>query len=112
MSNPKFEIFKGKDGQFYFRFRSSNGKIILLSEAYPAKASCINGIDSVKRNAPNDDRYERIDKVGDYRFTLKAANHEPIARSSEGYTTKVNRENAIDVVKKETPNAPTEDQTV
>ncbi|MBT1711960.1 DUF1508 domain-containing protein [Fulvivirgaceae bacterium PWU5] len=112
MNNPKFEIFKAKNGEFYFRFKAGNGKIIIISEGYVGKPSCVNGIDSVKRNAPNDNRYERTDKTDDYRFNLKAENGQVIARSSEGYTTKVNRENAIDVVKKEAPNAPTEDQTV
>jgi uncharacterized protein YegP (UPF0339 family) len=112
MNDPKFQIFKGKNDEFYFRFRAGNGKIILRSEGYSLRASCSNGIESVKRNAPNDNRYERIDKTDDYRFNLKAENGQVIASSSEGYTTKVNRENAIDVVKKEAPNAPTEDQTV
>ncbi len=112
MNNPKFEIFKAKNSEFYFRFKAGNGKIIIISEGYIGKSSCINGIESVKRNAPNDNRYERIDKVDDYRFNLKAENGQVIARSSEGYTTTVARENGIDVVKAEVPNAPTDDQTI
>lgn len=112
MNNPKFEIFKAKNGEFYFRFKAGNGKIIILSEGYVGKPSCVNGIESVKRNAPTDNRYERIDKTDDYRFNLKAENGQVIARSSEGYTTKIARENAIDVVKTEAPHAPTDDQTV
>ena len=111
MNNFKFEIFKGKNGEFYFRFKAANGKIIIISEGYVGKSSCVNGIESVKRNAPHDNRYERIDKTDDYRFNLKAENGQVIARSSEGYASKQSRENAIDVVKAEAPTAPTDDQT-
>jgi len=112
MNNPKFEIFKAKNGEFYFRFKAGNGKIIIISEGYVGKPSCFNGIESVRRNAPNDNRYERADKSDDYRFNLKAENGQVIARSSEGYTTKPARENAIDVVKTEASSAQTDDQTV
>ncbi len=50
--HPKFEVYKDKAGEFRFRLKASNGEIILVSEGYKAKASCLNGIDSVKRNAP------------------------------------------------------------
>lgn len=112
MNNPKFEIFKAKNAELYFRFKAGNGKTIIISEGYVGKSSCINGIESVKRNAPLDNRYERIDKTDDYRFNLKAENGHVIARSSEGYTSKVARDNAINVIKTEAPNAPTDDQTL
>lgn len=47
----KFEIKRQKDGQFYFVLKASNGEVIARSEAYKAKASCQNGIESVKKNA-------------------------------------------------------------
>ena len=49
--NPKFEIFGGKDGKFYFRLRAANGQNIGSSEGYNSLASCKNGIKSVKKNA-------------------------------------------------------------
>jgi len=49
---PKFEIFKGSGGKYRFRLRASNNEIIAQSEAYNSKASCMNGIKSVKKNAP------------------------------------------------------------
>ncbi|MCL1838848.1 MAG: YegP family protein [Propionibacteriaceae bacterium] len=52
-TNPKFEIYKDKAGEFRFRLKATNGEIILASEGYKAKASCLNGIDSVVRNAPD-----------------------------------------------------------
>jgi uncharacterized protein YegP (UPF0339 family) len=49
----KFEIFKGKNDEFYFRFRAPNGEPMLASEGYTAKASAQNAIDSIKKNAPD-----------------------------------------------------------
>ena len=50
---PKFVITKSyKDDQYYFTLNAPNGKTILQSEGYKTRGGCINGIDSVKRNAP------------------------------------------------------------
>lgn len=49
---PKFEIYNDKAGEFRFRLKARNGEIILSSEGYKAKASCENGIESVRKNAP------------------------------------------------------------
>ncbi len=51
-SHPKFEIYRGKDEQFYFRLVAKNGQNILASEGYTAKESCNKGILSVGKNAP------------------------------------------------------------
>lgn len=48
MSNPKFQVFKGKDGQFYFRLKAANGEVIASSEGYTTKQSCLNGIAAIK----------------------------------------------------------------
>ena len=50
--HPKFEIYTDKAGEFRFRLKATNGQIIATSEGYKAKASCLNGIESVKKNAP------------------------------------------------------------
>jgi len=50
--SAKFEVFKDSSGQFRFRLRASNNEIIAISEAYTSKANCMNGVDSVKKNAP------------------------------------------------------------
>ena len=52
-TNPKFELYTDKAGEFRFRLKARNGEIIAVSEGYKAKASCLNGIDSVRRNAPD-----------------------------------------------------------
>lgn len=50
-AHPKFEMYQDKAGQFRFRLKARNGKIIAVSEGYTTKASCENGIDSVRKNA-------------------------------------------------------------
>ncbi len=52
VTNPKFEVYKDKAGEFRFRLKAKNGEIIATGEGYKAKASCLNGIDSIRRNAP------------------------------------------------------------
>ena len=49
--HPKFEIYTDKAGEFRFRLKATNGQIIAVSEGYKAIASCLNGIESVKKNA-------------------------------------------------------------
>ena len=53
VTNPKFEMYTDKAGEFRFRLKARNGETIAASEGYKAKASCLNGIDSVRRNAPD-----------------------------------------------------------
>ena len=53
VKNPKFEIYADKAGEFRFRLKATNGQVIATSEGYKAKASCENGIESVKKNAPD-----------------------------------------------------------
>ena len=50
--HPKYEVYQDKAGEYRFRLKARNGEIIAVSEGYKAKPSCLNGIDSVKRNAP------------------------------------------------------------
>ena len=51
-TNPKFELYEDKAGEYRFRLKARNGEIIAVSEGYKAKASCENGIESVRKNAP------------------------------------------------------------
>lgn len=57
--NPKFEVYADKKGEIRFRLKAANGEIIATGEGYKAKAGCKNGIESIKKNAPEaeiDDR--------------------------------------------------------
>jgi len=49
---PKFEIYIGSGEQYRWRLKAPNGEIIASGEAYSSKAACMNGINSVKTNAP------------------------------------------------------------
>jgi uncharacterized protein len=49
----KFVLKKGSTGKFSFTLVAANGQVIATSEAYESKASAVNGIESVKRNAPD-----------------------------------------------------------
>ena len=51
--NPKFEVYQDKAGEFRFRLKAANGQIIATGEGYKSKSGCLNGIDSIKRNAPD-----------------------------------------------------------
>lgn len=55
MAHPCFRITTQKDGQFRFSLTAKNGEIIATSEAYKSKQGCMNGIESVKKNAPEAD---------------------------------------------------------
>lgn len=52
VKHPKYEVYTDKAGEFRFRLKARNGEIIAVSEGYKAKTSCLNGIESVKKNAP------------------------------------------------------------
>lgn len=51
--HPKFEVYVDKAGEFRFRLKATNGQVIAVGEGYKAKASCLNGIESIKKNAPD-----------------------------------------------------------
>ena len=51
VTHPKFEMYQDKAGEFRFRLKARNGEIIGVSEGYTSKASCLNGIESVRKNA-------------------------------------------------------------
>ena len=49
--HPKFEIYKDKADEFRFRLKATNGQVIATSEGYTTHANCVNGVESVKKNA-------------------------------------------------------------
>ncbi len=51
VKHPKFELYEDKAGEFRFRLKARNGEIIATSEGYKSKSSCLNGIESVRKNA-------------------------------------------------------------
>jgi len=51
LKHPKFEMYQDKAGEYRFRLKATNGQVIAVSEGYTAKAGCLNGIESVQKNA-------------------------------------------------------------
>lgn len=100
-----------KNGEFQFNLKAGNGEVILTSEGYTAKASCLNGIESVKKNSTDDNRYDRKEaKNGKFFFNLKAGNGQIIG-SSEMYESASGRDKGIESVKRNAPDASTDDQS-
>lgn len=107
----KFVIKQSSNEQFYFSLVAGNGEKILASEMYKAKASAENGIESIKKNATLAERYEKkTASNGKPYFVLKAGNHEVIG-TSEMYSSDDARDNGIESVMKNAPEASVEDLT-
>jgi len=52
MPEPVFEWYVDKAGKYRFRLKAANGEMIAISEGYTSKQGCVDGIESVKKNAP------------------------------------------------------------
>lgn len=108
----KFEIFLGKNNEFYFRLKAGNGQIILGSEGYTTKANCQNGIASVIKHATDDKRYERkVTGSEKFMFNLKSSNGQIIG-TSQLYGTEQARETGINSVKNNAGTAEIVDLTI
>jgi len=111
MNSAKYELFIGRDRQYYFRLKAGNGEIIGASEAYTSRQSANVGISAVRVNSPFDVRYVFFTGSDSrHYFHLKAANG-VIILHSQGYA---NRQNAIagkESVKMNAPTAPVVDLT-
>ncbi|MPV85842.1 YegP family protein [Ostreibacterium oceani] len=107
----KFVISTRKDGKFQFNLHAQNGQIILTSQAYAAKAGCINGIESVQTNAADSAQFEKLTaKDGSPYFTLKATNGQVIG-NSQMYSSESARDNGIASVQNNAPSATIDDQS-
>ena len=105
----KFELKKSKNDKYFFNLLAGNGQIIMSSEMYESKASAQNGIASVRKNAPDDTRYDRmVGKDGSPYFTLKAGNHQVIGQS-QMYASEKSRDGGIDSCKTNGPVAVVDD---
>ena len=108
----KFGITKRTNGEFQFNLKAGNGQTILASEGYSTKASCENGIESVRVNSQDDARFDRkTSSNGKPYFNLKAGNGQIIG-TSEMYESEAARDNGIASVKSNAPGATVDDQTV
>lgn len=108
----KFEIKRASNGEFFFHLQAGNGQIILSSEMYKAKASAINGINSVKKNAVLASQFEKkISKNNKPFFVLKAGNGQVVGQS-QMYDAEEGRDNGIKSVATNAPSAQVSDLSV
>mgnify|MGYP003604045485 CR=1 FL=1 len=108
----KFVITKRSNGEFQFNLKANNGQNILDSEGYKTKSSCENGIDSVKTNSKDDSKFDRKTSTsGKQYFNLKASNGQIIG-TSEMYESVASRDNGIESVKNNAPDATIDDQSL
>lgn len=119
----KFIVKETKTG-FVFHLKANNGETIATSEVYSSKENCVNGIESLKKNAPvapiedqTVEGYQKLghpkfevyeDKMSQYRFRVKASNGQIIA-VSEAYIAKASCLHGVETVKNNAPDAPIEE---
>ncbi len=117
----KFVVKHNDKGDVSFRVVAGNGEVVGVSETYASDNACLNGIESVRKNAieanvedqtkegfevqknPKWEIYK--DKKGEFRFRLKARNGE-IILVGEGYVSKAGCKNGIDSIKRNVPDSP------
>jgi len=107
----KFELYKDKAGEFRFRLKAANGQNILGSEGYKAKSSCENGIESVKKNSQDSNRFVKKETAsGKFRFNLTSSNGQTVG-TSQNYDSESGCSNGMKSVAECAPGASTDDQT-
>ncbi len=108
----KYELKKTRNDKFVFNLLAANGQVVLTSEMYESKASALNGIESVRKNGPDDARYARLSaKDGSPYFTLKAGNGQVIGQS-QMYSGAKARDGGIASVQSNAADAVLDDQAV
>lgn len=107
----KFHLKTAKDGQFHFNLLAGNGEIILTSELYKAKASALNGIESVKKNVAREGAFEVKASTSDkHYFVLKASNGQVIGQS-QMYASAASCVSGMQSVVKNAPTASLQDDS-
>ena len=108
-----FEVYRSESGEkIYFRLKAKNGQVILSSQGYANKAGAMNGVESVKKNATDESRYERKESSnGKFFFNLKSGNSQVIG-SSQMYASKDGVTRGIQSVMNNAPTAEVKDLTV
>ena len=97
---------KTTDKGWKFDLKATNGQVILTSEGYTTKAACLNGIESVRKNASDEKKYEiKVAKNGKPFFNLKASNGQVIG-ASQMYASEKTMKAGIASVVKNAPEAP------
>lgn len=101
----KFNVKTDAKGEFRFNLAADNGQVILSSEGYTKKDSCLNGVESVRKHAADKKWFEvKEASNGKHHFNLKASNGQVIG-SSQMYADPSGLENGIKSVMTNAPDA-------
>ena len=91
----KFSVTLRDNGQHGFALVAANGERILVSEGYDSRDNCLIGIEAVRKNALDAQRFTKLGaNNGQLYFVLRAANGEIIG-SSETYASESGRDGGI-----------------
>jgi uncharacterized protein len=97
-SGAVFQVIKSLNGGYFFHLRANNGEIVLQSQSYTARASAVNGVQSVKAFGRAVTSFELREAAnGQWYFVLKASNGQVIA-NGETYASKWNAERGVATV--------------
>ena len=107
----KFVISKRSNGDFQFNLKAGNGQVILASQGYADKGGCSNGIESVRKNATDDARFERKTSSNSKPFFNLLAGNGQVIGSSEMYSSESARDAGIELVMANAAGASVDDQT-
>jgi uncharacterized protein YegP (UPF0339 family) len=107
----KFQVSKSEGGEFFFKLLAAGGGTLVRSEGYNAKASCSNGIESVRKNGVEDGRYE-LKTASDGRpfFNIKSSNGQVVA-TSPMFADEAARSAAVSAIKAGVAAAAVEDNS-
>ncbi|WP_425146839.1 YegP family protein [Deinococcus sp.] len=106
----KFVLKRSGGDGYMFTLQAANGQVVLTSEHYEARASALNGIESVKTNAADQGRFELRQGSQEPYFVLKAANGQVIGLG-EHYSSEAAARAGMEAVARAAEGAPTDDQT-
>lgn len=107
----KFVVAKNAGDKYYFNLKADNGQVIMTSQGYTSKPSCMNGIESVRTNALNDGQFDRKTSSNDKPYFNLLATNGQIIGTSEMYESTAGRDNGIESVKKNAPDATVDDNS-
>ena len=104
--SARFVVKRASSGAAVFTYEDSTHRVILQSQRYATAGAARGGIDSIRVNAVDDQRYERlIARSGHPYFNLKAANGEIIG-TSVMFSSPQERHEAIEAMQRDAPGAP------
>lgn len=111
MRKSKFVIFNANEGECQFHLIDPEGNLLLTSDGFKVKQSCISTIVSAKLHGRSERNFQKLKtKEGGYYVNLRSKHHEVLA-TSPSYSSPILRESAIELMKNGIQSAILEDRT-